>query len=229
MREPLVSCVLPVYNGERYLEEALQSVFRQTYRSTQVIVVDDGSTDSTAAIVAAHGDRVEYLHQSNAGPSPATNHGIESSRGELGAFLDADDRWPAQKLALQVAHLVDRPETAAVFGHARNFWIPELREEALRYAGHRIAQPLPAYTRGTMMVRRTALDAVGAFDPRMGHGEVQDWVLRARAIGLRVDLLPDTILERRLHPGNRSRHLQQDSREEFLELIKRSLDRARDR
>ena len=80
-----------------------------------------------------------------------------------------------------------------------------------------------------MMARRSAFDAVGGFDPRLSHGEVQDWVLRARGAGHRIDLLPDTLLERRLHPGNRSRHLQKDSREEFLRLIKRRLDLTRGR
>lgn len=226
---PLISCVLPVFNGERYLEEALQSVFAQTYRPIQVVVVDDGSTDSTAEIAAAHGDRVEVIRQPNAGPSPATNRGVEAARGELVAFLDADDRWPPQKLALQEEHLAAHPDTAAVFAHARNFWVPELREEEIRFAGHRITLPLPAYTRGTMMTRRSAFDTVGGFDPRMAHGEIQDWVLRARRVGHRVDLLPDTLLERRLHPGNRSRNKQRDSREEFLRLIKRRLDLTRDR
>jgi glycosyltransferase involved in cell wall biosynthesis len=229
MNGSLVSCVLPVFNGERYLEEALQSVFAQTYRPIEVVVVDDGSTDSTAAIAAAHGDRVLVLQQANAGPSPATNRGIKAARGELLAFLDADDRWPPQKLALQAEHLAAHPDIAVVFAHARNFWIPELRQEEARYAGHRITRPLPAYTRGTMMARRSAFDAVGGFDPGMAHGEVQEWVLKARATGLRIELLPDTLLERRLHPGNRSRQMQGDSREEFLRLIKRKLDRTRDR
>ena len=229
MSGPTVSCIVPVFNGERYLEEALQSVFAQTYRPIEVVVVDDGSTDSSAAIAAAHGDRVAVIRQANAGPGPASNRGVEATRGELVAFLDADDRWPPRKLALQAEHLSAHPGTAAVFAHARNFWVPELRQEAARFAGHRITLPLAAYSRGTMMARRSAFEAVGGFDPRMGHGEVQDWVLRAREAGLRVDLLPDTLLERRLHPGNRSRHMQENSREEFLQLIKRRLDLTRGR
>ena len=229
MTAPLVSCVVPVFNGERYIEEALQSILAQTYRPIEVVVVDDGSVDSTAAIVAAHGDRVVYVHQPNAGPSAASVRGVEAACGELIAFLDADDRWPPGKLASQVAHLAEHPETAAVFGYARNFWVPELQEEALRYSDHRISRPLPAYSRGTMMARRAAFDTVGHFDLQMGHGEVQDWVLRARSLGAGVDLLPDLFLERRLHPGNRSRPKSRDSRLQFLDLIKRNLDRSRGR
>ena len=229
MSGPVVSCIVPVFNGERYLDEALRSVFAQSYRPIEVVVVDDGSTDSSAAIAAAHGDRVAVIRQANAGPGPASNRGVEATRGELVAFLDADDRWPPRKLALQAEHLFAHPDTTVVFAHARNFWVPELQQEAARYAEHRITRPLPAYTRGTMMARRSAFDAVGGFDPRLSHGEVQDWVLRARGAGHRIDLLPDTLLERRLHPGNRSRQLQKDSREEFLRLIKRRLDLTRGR
>src|ERR687893_681850 len=101
MSAPLVSCIVPVFNGERYLQAALDSIFAQTYRSLEVLVVDDGSTDNTAAIVGSYGDRVRYLQQDNHGPSAARNRGIEAATCEFIAFLDADDLWHAEKLERQ--------------------------------------------------------------------------------------------------------------------------------
>lgn len=229
MKAPRVTCIIPVYNGERYLGEAIESVLAQTRPVDEIVVVDDGSTDSSSAVAERYGDRVRCLRQKNAGPSAASNRGIEAAGGEVIAFLDADDRWRPDKTELQLARLVASAGLAAVFAHAQNFWEPELGEEADRFRGHRIARPTPGYVRGTMMVLRSALDAVGAFDPRLGHGEVQDWILRAREANLGLDILPDVLLDRRLHPGNRSRNLRQQSRDEFLRLVKRNLDRKRDR
>src|SRR3954451_22735593 len=88
---PLVSCIVPVFNGERYLREALQSILAQSYRPIEVVVVDDGSTDRSPVVVAGFGREVRYLRQENAGPAAARNHGVQEARGELLAFLDADD------------------------------------------------------------------------------------------------------------------------------------------
>src|SRR5688572_13312922 len=100
---PLISCVVPVFNGERYLSETLESIFAQSYRPLEVIVADDGSTDRTPDTVAGYGDRIRYLKQENAGASAARNLGLEAARGEFIAFLDADDLWHAEKLQRQMA------------------------------------------------------------------------------------------------------------------------------
>lgn len=228
MTNPRVTCIIPVYNGERYLGEAIESILDQTYHPIEIVVVDDGSTDATATIVAGFGTRVRYLFQTNAGQVSAMNHGVRAASGDLIASLDADDLWIRGKVARQVAHLGEHPETGAVFGHAQNFWIDELREEAERFRNHRIARPLPAYVCGTMMARRQAISAVGPFDVGMVHGWVPEWVLRARAKGVRIDLLPDLLLHRRLHTVNLSRIFADGSRDEFLRLVKENLDRKRE-
>ena len=95
----LISCIVPVFNGERYLAEALDSILAQTWRPLEVIVVDDGSTDGTAHIAAGYGAEVSYIHQANAGPAAARNRGLDAARGEFIAFLDADDLWHKDKLS----------------------------------------------------------------------------------------------------------------------------------
>jgi glycosyltransferase involved in cell wall biosynthesis len=104
----LVSVIVPVYNGERYLSAALESIFAQDYHPFEVIVVDDGSGDSSAAIAKSF-KSVQYIYQTNQGIANAWNLGIDASKGELIAFLDCDDLWTPNKLRLQVDYLVNHP------------------------------------------------------------------------------------------------------------------------
>jgi glycosyltransferase involved in cell wall biosynthesis len=216
-----------VFNGERYAREALESILAQTYRPLEIIVADDGSTDATAAIVAVFGKRVRYLKQSNEGPAAARNLGIGAAKGEFIAFLDADDLWHREKLERQMARFRARPELEYCVAHAQNFWIAEMDAEAEKYQGHRISRPLPGYVTGTLVARRALFDTVGLFNPALAHGDSTDWFLRAAERGALMDILADVLLFRRLHPSNRSRVRAARSRDEFLRLLKFSLDRKR--
>ena len=227
MNSPLISCIVPVFNGERYLREALGSIFAQTYRPLEIIVADDGSADGTADIVAAFGDRVHYLRQSNQRPAAARNLGIRAASGEFIAFLDADDLWHPEKLTRQTDRFQARPELDYCVAHAQNFWIPELDAEAERYQKHRISRPLPGYVTGTLVARRTVFDTLGLFNPALAHGDSTEWFMRAAERGAVMELLVDTLLYRRLHPTNRSRVRAANSREEYLQILKLSLDRRR--
>src|SRR4051794_5813716 len=111
---PAVSVVIPTYNYARFIERALVSVLGQTHRPAEVLVIDDGSTDETATVVDRYATRVRYLRQENSGVSAARNAGVESSTGDLVAFLDADDEWVPNKLELQVEALTKRPEAGLV-------------------------------------------------------------------------------------------------------------------
>jgi len=106
---PLVSVVIPVFNGERYLRDAVQSVLDQRYAPLEIIIVDDGSTDGTATVAQSLPEAVSYLHHTNQGPAAARNRGIEQARGGLIAFADADDLWPPAKLELQLPYLINEP------------------------------------------------------------------------------------------------------------------------
>ena len=92
--QPLISCIVPVFNGERFLSEALDSIFDQTYRPVEVIVVDDGSMDGTAGVAAACGDRIQYLWQTNAGPCTARNRGRRTSIIPQRVLSDRGPPWP---------------------------------------------------------------------------------------------------------------------------------------
>lgn len=227
MKPSLISCIIPVFNGERYLREALDSILAQTYRPLEIIVADDGSTDGTAAVVASYGEKVTYLRRDNAGPAAARNLGVQVAQGEFVAFLDADDLWHPEKLARQMARFQTRPELDLCVTHVQNFWIPELQAEAARLRDHRIMQPLPGYVTATLLSRRTLFERIGQFNPTLEHGDAQDWFLRATEYGAVIELLSDVLLYRRLHQANRSRLRSAASLDEHLQLIKASLDRRR--
>lgn len=232
MTQPLISCIVPVFNGERYLREALESVFQQTCRPLEVLVADDGSTDSTAAVVASYGDQVRYLKQPNAGAPAARNLGLKAARGEFVAFLDADDLWHAEKCARQIACFQSHPELDLCVTHLQNFWAPELREEEEQFREHRLSQPLPGYITQTLLARRTLFETVGYFDDTLRVGDVADWFLRAAEHKATMELLPDVLVYRRLHETNISveagtRRMTPIMHNSLLQVVKASLDRRR--
>lgn len=227
MTASLVSCIIPVFNGERFLAEAIKSILGQTYRNVEVIVVDDGSTDDTPSIVAGFGDSVTYIHQENAGPATARNRGIQEARGQFIAFLDADDVWREDKLEKQIARFRERPELAYSVTLIQNFWEEEVREEAIRFKNHPRSRPVPGYVTQTLMVRREWLDRTEGLDVSKAHGDAADWFQRADALGAVGEVLQEVLTRRRLHLQNRSRVRADTSREEFLRVLKERLDQQR--
>jgi glycosyltransferase involved in cell wall biosynthesis len=153
MSTPLVSCIVPVFNGERYLAEALDSVLGQTYRALEVIVVDDGSTDGTPAVVRTFGARVRCVTQPNAGLAAARNRGLAAATAELVAFLDADDLWLPEKIACQMERFRARPELEVSLTHIQNFWADD-RPVAAEERGTHSMEPMPGYSSPAMLARR---------------------------------------------------------------------------
>ncbi len=224
--KPLVSCIVPVFNGERYLAEALDSILAQTWRPLEVIVVDDGSTDGTAHIAAGYGERISYLRQANAGPAAARNRGLDAARGEFIAFLDADDLWHKEKLALQMARFEARPELELCLSHLQHFWEPEMKDEEDRLRDHRFSKPLPAYATQAILARRALFDAVGRLDPALRILDDTDWLLRAADRGTVTEMVPDVLTFRRMHGSNISRD-QATVLDGLPRIFKASLDRRR--
>jgi glycosyltransferase involved in cell wall biosynthesis len=223
----LVSCTIAVYNGERYVQEAIDSILAQTYRPIEIIVVDDGSTDRTAEVVARYGDQVRFLTRATAGPAATRNLGLSAAQGELVAFLDADDWWHPEKLSRQIACFKTQPELGFCVTHAQNVWIPELQEEATRFQHHRLSRAIPGYYASTLLARRVLFKTVGLFNTVLWHEDVKDWFLRAAEQGTVMALLPDILVYHRMHQGNLSRRRAAAARSECLQLLKASLDRRR--
>ena len=153
----LVSCVIPVYNGARFVAESIESVLAQAYRPLEVIVVDDGSTDGTEDVLAAFGDRIRVFFQPNAGAAAARNRGVAEARGGWLTFQDADDLWAPDKLERQMECFRRNPELDLCFGYLQNFWEPELREIEERARETWLAQPHPAHGPPLMLMRASLL------------------------------------------------------------------------
>jgi glycosyltransferase involved in cell wall biosynthesis len=227
MTTDLVSCIVPVFNGERYLREALNSILAQTYRVVEIIVADDGSTDGTAALVASYGGQVHYVRQPNAGPAAARNLGLRMARGQFVAFLDQDDLWHPEKLARQLARFQARPELDLCVTHVRRFWVSALRVEQSRFRGHRVTRDLPGYVTGTLLARCALFATVGQFNTALRFGDAIDWFLHAAELEAVTELMPDALLYHRMHHTNLSRREGSASRDEFLHILKSTLDRRR--
>ena len=232
MAQALITCIVPVFNGERYLAQAIDSILGQTYRPVEVIVVDDGSTDGTHEVVSSYADRVRYLWQPNGGPPQARNSGLHSAQGEFVAFLDADDLWHPEKLARQMARFEARPELDLCVTHLQRFWIPQLEKEQRRFQDHRFAEVLPGYVTQTLLARRTLFNSVGHFNTSRRVGDPLDWFLRAGEQGAVMELLADLLVYQRMHENNLSvepgtRRMTASMQSAILDVVKASLDRRR--
>lgn len=199
---PTVTCIIPCRDGERHLAETLASA--AAAGACEIIVVDDGSTDGSAAIAGQAGGVVRLLRRPPLGPAAARNAGLAEARGELIAFLDADDLWPAGTLALRRRALAADPSLDAVHGFVAQFLSPELEGEAVRRL---LPLPAPAPSRnlGSIVFRRRVFDRIGPLDPALQSGEIFEFMARFDDAGLVSQELPQVVQLRRIHANNMTR------------------------
>ncbi|HNG96268.1 MAG TPA: glycosyltransferase family A protein [Acidobacteriota bacterium] len=222
----LISVVIPVYNGELYLAEAIQSVLDQAYQPLEIIVVDDGSTDRSVEIAAGF-PHVQVVSQPKAGPGAARNTGVQTATGNWLAFLDADDVWTRQKLIRQLAAFEQDPELDVVFGYVQQFVSPELGDE-VRTRLKCPPNPMPGLHPGTMLIKRKSFFQIGLLNSALVLGDFLDWHGRATDAGLKMLMLDEVVMCRRLHTTNltlREKALQTD----YVKMLKSTLDRRRAR
>jgi glycosyltransferase involved in cell wall biosynthesis len=223
MTGPLVSVVVPVHEGERFLARALVSALAQDHRPLEVVVVDDGSSDGSAEIAASH--PVRLLRQPNRGVAAARNAGVSASKGELLAFLDQDDEWLPHKLSRQVAVLAERPDVGFVVtrmqivlepGTPRPDWLPEgwLREDS------RGVVP------SALMVRREVFEQVGEFDSEYEFACDADWLARAKDAGVRWSEVDEVLVRYRIH-GDNGIYRREAMHRELLTSLRASMRRQR--
>jgi glycosyltransferase involved in cell wall biosynthesis len=219
---PLVSVIIPAFNRERLLPDALASVRAQRCGSLEIIVVDDGSSDATAAAAEAFDPSVRCLRQEHRGVSAARNRGLAEARGELIAFLDSDDLWPEGSLAHRIELLRTNPHVEVVYGKTRvHNLIPQTTLRRYR-DGEAIHHP----SFGSMLVRRTVFDRIGGINEAFEHSEDIDWVCRAKEAGVVMLLTDHVVLEYRIHGANMTSDAT-TNRAFLFRALKGSLDRRR--
>jgi glycosyltransferase involved in cell wall biosynthesis len=223
--DELVSVVIPAHNSRRYIVPALESILAQQHRPLEILVVDDGSTDLTAQIVRGYAPEVRLIEQEQRGHPAARNAGVRAATGEFLGFLDHDDLWSPGKLERQMASFHHNPALDLVFGHIQNFFTPEMTPEECRRVAVPL-QPLPGLLQGAMLARRRSFDRVGLFSEERGTGDFLDWYGRAMLARMNTEMLPETLVYRRIHANNYQR-THKHERREYLRAVKDLLDRRR--
>lgn len=221
-----VSVIIPVYNEERFLPAAISSVLNQTYRYIQVIVINDGSTDRSAEIAREY-PHVDLIQQDHKGVAAARNKGLETAIGDYLSFLDADDEWDKYKLEKQIEYLQQNPSKDSVICRFRNYFEKEAAPPAWVNKEHfttDIYQDMPSLC--TLLIRKKAFDRVGLFSEHLTTGSDIDWFARAKDTDVIMDLIPETLVYRRLHDRNLSYKVRTDQ-SDLLKIFKASLDRKR--
>lgn len=222
-----ISVIIPVYNGERFLAEALQSVLGQTLPPDEIIVVDDGSTDGTAQIVAGLATTtampMRYVYQENQGPAAARNHGVQLAQGAYIGFLDADDLWLSNKTRQQMTVLTAHPAVGVAWGDAIAFGGESVEEAG---AVGKVTPAHPMFLLQSMLFRRTVLEQVGAFDAQLRIGEDVDWLLRAIDQGVMFVLHRELAVYYRRHEANLTAD-RDAARRSFYTMFQRAIRRRR--
>jgi glycosyltransferase involved in cell wall biosynthesis len=218
-----ISVIMPAFNAEKYISEAIYSVLHQSWPPTEIIVVDDGSTDGTRKIVEKF-SVIRYVYQDNAGVSAALNRGVQLAVSENIAFISADDVWKLDKLRLQKQQLAKSP-FALVFGHMRNFTSPDLapNEAASIFCPK---DPMPAYSAGTLLTRLETFNMIGPFNEDFKVGEFMEWYGRANDLQIEAVMLEEVVSLRRLHNSNHSKAAIRN-RKSYAPALKAILDRRR--
>lgn len=222
---PLISVIVPVYNGASFLAEAVGNVLSQRYPALEIIIVDDGSKDAIEEAVAALPVDVRFFRQENAGPAAARNRGIRDASGDFIAFLDVDDLWPARNLELLVDYMLEHPELMVVRGHAQLMTL-NADTGAYEYTGDP-SKSFPHYI-GAALYRRAAFETIGLFDEDLFNAEDTDWFTRLAESGLAQERLPQVTLFVRRHGGNMTANKSAaELNQTALAAFKKSLDRRR--
>ena len=219
---PHVTVIIPAYNEERFIAEALESVISQNYEPFDIVVSDDGSTDRTVEIARSFAG-VEVLALEHAGVSHTRNVAIRQAKGEWLAFLDADDVWLPGKLAAQVAAVRAKPTAGICFTHLL----------------FDVAQPAPAWYRGpedgtvrlgfepsTWLVRKDLFDRVGYFDQQRSLAEDTDWLARLNDAGVEQVIVTDCLVRRRIHGKNASGNIP-GAKQAIVQLLRESVSRKK--
>jgi glycosyltransferase involved in cell wall biosynthesis len=225
MASERISVIIPVYNGERFLAEAIQSVLDQTLPPDEIIVVDDGSTDDSATIVAQMAAvaavPIRLVRQANQGPAAARNVGLSLAVGELIAFQDADDRWLPGKLARQATLMRQHDGAQAVIGYAQLTSVQP---------GTTLEQPLGQpgliLLLQASLFRRSLFERVDGFDPTLRGDEDIEWFMRLLEHPIEILVQPEVVVIYYRHAANLTGNLQR-SQQQLARALGRALLRRR--
>jgi glycosyltransferase involved in cell wall biosynthesis len=225
MKEALkISVIIPVYNSEKYILESLQSIFNQTYKPFEVIVIDDGSMDNSAEIIKQFSE-INYYYKEHSGIGASLNVGLNKATGDLIAFLDADDYWALDKLEKQVAYLMSNSDKEVVYGYHQRFYTKSLEELTTSELAD-TQRILPGYFKAALLAKKEVFKKVGLFDESIRIGDFLDWYRRASDLGLNMGMISEVVFYRRIH-GENSSLKNNVYIADYVKIMKASMDRRR--
>ena len=213
---PLISVIIPIYNGEKFIENLLEQLSKQQYSPMEVIVVDDGSTDGTAKLLSKF-TSITYIYQENAGPAAARNRGLQFAKGEFIAFLDCDDLWSETHLISLIQHFQNNSELAIVKGQIQD-------QVMFKHGNENHELSYFNCLLGSCIIRKSTFEKIGSFDEELTYCEDMDWFTRAWEHNVPLKKIDQVSLYYRRHEQNMTNNV--TSRRQFRMLYyKKKLQR----
>jgi glycosyltransferase involved in cell wall biosynthesis len=224
--QPLISVVIPAYNGEPFLEQAIESAVAQTWPRTEVLVVDDGSTDRSAEIAGS--SSVKLVRQENRGVAAARNRGVDEAEGELLSFLDQDDMLRPEKLERQLEALLAQPEAGMSSCKMRvvlepGCSVPDWIDPDL------FGREVYSVQLGTILVWRRTFERIGRLDDSYRWGNDTDWFMRSREAKVPIARVNEALMLYRVHDQNESLRAGVPVLHDTLSAVHASVKRRRGR
>jgi glycosyltransferase involved in cell wall biosynthesis len=212
-----------VYNGEAFIADAISSALRQNYEPMEIIVVDDGSTDKTAAIVKSF-QEITYVYQKNGGAPAARNQGLHIAKGNMIAFLDADDLWNDDKINLQLACFRKQPSAEIVVGYTQRMQFIETKDGKHHFRNY--LDPVLGMNFVASLIRRSVFDKVGLIDEAFPHCDDWDWFMRAKELNISMLVHREAVRFYRRHDNNITNKMTKENHYKVM-MLKNSLNRRR--
>ncbi|BAQ65281.1 glycosyltransferase [Geminocystis sp. NIES-3709] len=221
---PLVSIIIVVKNGEKFLQTAIESILNQSYKNYEIIVIDGNSIDKTPIIVQSY-SQIRYFLQNSQGIANAYNQGIDEAKAELLTFLSCDDIWTYDKLKIQVDYMINNPKIQYVVGKVKFF----LEERNLPPSGFKkelLEEDHIAKIMETLMVRKNVFEKIGKFNPEFLIAEDTDWFARCQDAKIPMKIIDKVFLYKRIHNNNASLNDPQYN-QYILKILRESIHRKR--
>ena len=219
-----ISVIIPVYNGSQHLRMCLESVVNQTHPPSEIIVINDGSTDNSSEIIKSYSN-IKLIDKANEGVAAARNEGIRHSKSDWISFIDQDDYWTEHSLRKRAEFAANLQFPDLVVGKQKWF-LDGIDEIPSWVKPEQMNNDLDGYLLGCALLRKNLFQKFGEFDSSFRYSSDFDWFFRLKDGGIEFNQLDEVVLMKRIHSENESRHAQ-DSLKELSRAIFNSINRKR--
>lgn len=220
MNEPLVSVILPLYNGKRFIASSIKSVLNQSYRSVELLVINDGSTDNSTDLIPAD-PRIRIFNRQNSGVAASRNFGIAQAKGRYLAFIDQDDYWYPDKLKLQMQTLLNESNLGYILTRMHNHLVDNMeRPEWLKV--ELLEEDPVGILPSTLLVRHSVFDEIGTFVEALINGSDTEWFIRTRQADIQWKSIERVLVQRNIHEDNCS-HDAETGKKELFSILRKKL------